>query len=66
MELSESGGDIVTITCTAKLDSIPETLQDKLGLNVLFDVGGCMEYTDAVMEVSDNTGESQTTAVFRT
>ncbi|XP_063686077.1 uncharacterized protein LOC134819859 [Bolinopsis microptera] len=56
VELTESGGDIVTITCTSKLDSIPETLQEKLGLNVLFDVGGCMEYTDAVVEVSDNTG----------
>lgn len=56
--MTESGGDIVTITCTASLDSIPDALEDKLGLSVLFDVGGCMEYTTAVVEVSDNIGQS--------
>lgn len=56
LEMTESGGDIVTITCTASLDSIPDALEDKLGLSVLFDVGGCVEYTTAVVEVSDNLG----------
>ena len=57
LEMTESGGDIATITCTATLDSIPDALQDKLGLSVLFDVGGCVEYTTAVVEVSENIGK---------
>jgi hypothetical protein len=55
--MSQSGGDIATITCTAKLSSIPDNVKDKLGLNMLFDVGGCLDYTNALVEMSDNLGE---------
>ena len=66
LEMTESGGDIATITCTAKLDNIPDNVKDKLGLNVLFDVGGCMEYTTAVVEVSENLGELDSAAECET
>jgi len=59
-QIKTSGSDLKTITCMGAVSGFGTTLNNKIGVSIMFDVSGCTEYMHAVTAWSEVKGTCET------